>query len=417
MTASEKIASILRVDKDVIADVSARLGEVSGKKNVMEKITEENEAMMKNRLDSLGLSFDASAKDIFNALIGKLHSDDKKLLGVLGNPQCHTQEGCRIIADAAHMVAGMPKGFFLKREKAEELLRKEPPQKIIASLGYSDINELLAKEDFWEIWSALRFLEDSDWLNGVFFKQYESLKPSDFEERGIIVKPLGEKWKAVAESFVKKKYHNISHLKELGVIFIIPVFLGIDGELIRTFNLILHYLNEIPFYSRLFKRHAEDEKTFAKNLISLLRGDVMDERPPRTAGKSTWMVIQRYLAKDDANDWRLFEPHVNPEALHWERAERQLVRTGSLNNFDVDFAFWSNLGWVGNHFKTDAGIDVLVSFNIVDTAMSLVKEKELAKYLYHQEEALWNKIFSEYFGEDEMEKRIVENITRGWFEV
>lgn len=417
MSPSEKIAGILRVDKDVIAHVEKRCSDATGRKDVMAKISDENDAMMKNRLDSLGLSFGSSAKDIFAALIKKVGEDDRRLFEVLKNPQCHTHEGCRSILDAAHKIAGKPKGFFLKREKAEALLRAAPPQKIIASLGYANADELIAKEDFWEIWSALRFLEDRDWLNGVFFKQYESLTPSDFEEREIIVRPLGEKWRAAAESFVKKKYHNISHLKELGIIFIIPVLLDINGELLRTFTLILHYLNEIPFYSRLFEQYAKDESTFARNVISLLRGDVIDERIPEKEDRSLWLVVQRYLAKEDKNDWRLFVPHVNPEALHWERAERMLVHAGELDHFGVNFAFWGNLGWVGNHFKTDAGIDALVSFNLVDTVMSLVKEKELAKYLYHHEEAMWNKIFSEYFGEDEMEKRMVANLTKGWFEV
>jgi hypothetical protein len=53
----------------------------------------------------------------------------------------------------------------------------------------------------------------------------------------------------------------------------------------------------------------------------------------------------------------------------------------------------------------------------VDTVMSLVKEKELSKYLYHQEEALWNRIFTGYFSEDELEKFTKKYIIQGWFEV
>ena len=48
-------------------------------------------------------------------------------------------------------------------------------------------------------------------------------------------------------SVCKEKYHNISHLKEMGVVFVIPITLGISGELMRMFILILHYLNEVPF--------------------------------------------------------------------------------------------------------------------------------------------------------------------------
>jgi len=49
--------------------------------------------------------------------------------------------------------------------------------------------------------------------------------------------------------------------------------------------------------------------------------------------------------------------------------------------------------------------------------MALVKQKELVKYLYHHQEALWNKIFSEYFGLSELEERSKKHLIQGWFEI
>ena len=422
MKSYEKIAQILRTDKDNIRFIEERFSAITGKKNIIDKIVEENKAIMKNRLNSLGLKEGASAKNIYDALIKKIGADNDLLTKALRLDASETQDcsiKCKRVLEAAQKVTGTSKGFFLKKKKAIELLKNQPPRKIIKSLGYRDINEVLEKEDIYEIFSALRFLEDPQWLNEVFFKQYENLKPEDFEEREIVLRSLDEKWIAAAEAFVKKKYHNISHLKEMGVIFVIPITLGIAGELMRMFILILHYLNEVPFYSNLFRKFAEEEKTFASKIISLLRGDVFDEHLAKSdEGKSRWMIIQRYLAKDDKNDWRLFEPHLNPEALHWERAEEMLVRAGGLfDGFSKELSFWQNLNWVGDYYKSDTGIDVLASFNLIDTTMSLVMEKDMIKYLYHHQESLWNKIFAEYFGEEEMEKKMKENIIKGWFEI
>lgn len=417
MFSHEKIAKILRADKDTILGIETKLSAKTGKKNVIHKIVDENEEMIRNRLGILGVSREAVAKEVFDALISKIESDNHHFYGILGSPSMETKEGCMVIVNAVRTLTGEKKGFFLKKEKALELLHKNPPEKIISAMGCEDINELLEKEDWIEVFCALRFLEDKDWLNDVFFKEYESLTPDDFEERPIEVRVLGNEWTATAEAFVQKKYHNISHLKELGVVFIIHKCLGISGELIRNFTLVLHYLNEIPFYSEILKKQALVRETFAKNMISLLRGDVIDKRLPASK-KSLWLVIQRYLAKDDENDWRLSEPHVNPEAMHWKKAETTLVKAGDkFNHFGVDLAFWQNLDWVGDYFLTNTGIEVLVSFNLIDTEMSLVKEKDLVKYLYHHEESLWNKIFSEYFGEEKLEETIKENLLKGWFEV
>ena len=90
---------------------------------------------------------------------------------------------------------------------------------------------------------------------------------------------------------------------------------------------------------------------------------------------------------------------------------------GLIDGFSDELAFWQDLGWVGDYFRDETGNDVLVSFDLVDTVMSLVREKELIKYLYHHQEALWNKIFIEYFGQDQLENFSKDYLLQGYFEI
>jgi len=54
---------------------------------------------------------------------------------------------------------------------------------------------------------------------------------------------------------------------------------------------------------------------------------------------------------------------------------------------------------------------------LVDSVMALVKEKEMIKYLYHHQEALWNKIFTGYLGEEELRNQIKNNLLKGYIEL
>jgi hypothetical protein len=198
---------------------------------------------------------------------------------------------------------------------------------------------------------------------------------------------------------------------------VIPIFLGVSGETLRLVALLLHYINEVKYYSDLFKYFSND-KNFAQSIVSLLRGDVIEKLPPLSSGnRQYFLIIQRYLAKDDENDWRLFEPHINPEALHWQRAEEAIIRIPEAMKIKNEFEFWRDLGYVGDYFVSEVGVPVLVSFNIVDTVMALVRQKELLKYIYHHQEALWNKIFVSYFDESFMIDKIKQHILEGYFYV
>ncbi len=416
-----KLSAVLRTDRHILEAVCADLERASGKVGVMEQIVDQNDAIVRDRLDFLGLGRNVGVYDIYDALISKVEADDIKIYDGLRRPNLSIPEEALRILYLAESVSGKQKGFFLKKEVARKFLYNEPPRLVMAALGYDTVDAMLAKEDLLEVYCSLRFLESSNWLNEVFFRQYEHLTPDDFEERDITSKVLGQKWVVAAGKFTKKKYHNVSHLKELGVIFVIPVSLGFAGETLRLLSLLNHYFNEIYFYSDLFRMFSGDEEKFSKNLISLLRGDVLEKRLPqmlKEAKRSNVLIVQRYLAKDDENDWRLFEPHVNPEAMHWEKAENGIVKVPEvLNELKDGLHFWKDLGWVGDYFKDEVGRDILVSFNLVDTVMSLVMEKQMIKYLYHHQEALWNKIFISHLGEDRVADFIKKNIIRGWFEI
>lgn len=198
-----------------------------------------------------------------------------------------------------------------------------------------------------------------------------------------------------------------------------PTELGMAGETTRMFSLALHYFHEIRFYSELFEFFAKDIETFSKNVISALKVDYIEKRLPDTA-KLRFLILPSYLAKYDENDWRLLEPHISSEVLFWEQAENSLKGLNDLfkdKGVFVDFSFWQNLDWVGDYFQTATGIEVLTSFNFVDTTMSLMREKEMIKYLYHHQESLWNKIFIEYFGDEKLKELLKQNIVQGWFEL
>lgn len=413
MEAFEKIAKILRTDKDVTRIIEEKMSEIVGHNNVLNRITEENEVRMESSLKNLKV-YSRSGRDIYSALIERIREDDIRIAKLIRKEAGNGLGDFQNMIDVAKKASGVGKGKFLKIEKAKELIVKNPPQKILEFLRYKNVQELLENEDVYEIFAGLRFMENAEWLNGIFFKPYENLTPDDFEEREITTKVLSGKWVSAAEKFLRKKYHNLSHLKELGSVFVIPVDIGIPGANLRNFSLALHYLHEIKFYSDLFIQYSATPN-FSAKFVSALRGDVIDSRPEDKELGRKWLIIQRYLAKDDEYDWRLFYPHVNPEAIHWLKAERDISRLSQQEG--LGFEFWEGLGPVGDFFKDEAGVEVLVSFNFLDTVMSLFQEKEMVKYLYHHQEALWNKIFSSYFGEEKMEEMIIENFDKGFIKL
>ena len=414
----KKLAAILRTTPEVLYELDGKMGKITGQDGVMEAVANQNDALVSKTLTELSLTRSSTAEEIYTALIRRLIDLDQNLYELLDRPDLFKMsDGCGKLGETAFKVFTPPKGFFIKKEKVAELLEKYPPDNMLKHFGYSSVRELIEKEGFVSVVSALRFTQSTDWMHKFFDVAYNELKPEDFEERDVELKVLETKWLAVADKFLEKKYHNISHLKEYGVIFVIPLPIDTAGETMRMFTLIMHYLHEVPFYSNLFRKFIKDPD-FVDKFKSLLRGDVSDKKIENE--RPVWRVVQTYLSKDNEQDFRLFEPHVNPEAEHWLKVSEDLGRLSRMLPGDgnkVDLGYWTVLDYVGDFFpSTSSGQAELVSFDLTDLIMSLVKKGQV-KYLYHQQEALWNKIFSEYQGRERMNELVEENIITGFIKL
>ncbi len=406
MDGLENLGSILGVDQAALLKLDGEMAERIGRKGVLQNIAERNAAMISVTLDVLN-SANRSAPHVRSVLRQTILNHEKHLMSFLSEVEGKTEfdKAARL----ACQIAKCGRGFFLKKELGKEILRKRKPEKLLAYLGVSTVDEALKKHDVTELMSALRFVESDEWMHETFDVAYGDFTAKDFEERDIEISVLGPEWKTVSEEFVKKKHHNVSHLKEFGVIFVNPIKENIPGKFLRDFALLLHYFHEIEFYSKLFRKYSVGPD-FAKNFKELLRGDVPEIYK---AEPGEWLIVQRYLWKINPTDPRLYLPRVNPESLHWARGERDLTLFAAPEAH-LDLKIWHDLDWVGGLFA-DGGEEV-VSFDLEDNAMSLVSfmEGKDESFNYHQRESMWTKIFEGYAGgEEAMEKLLIENFNKG----
>jgi hypothetical protein len=268
-------------------------------------------------------------------------------------------------------------------------------------LGYRSIDSMLKRENIAEIYGALRFVEDPKWLI-AFNNTYKKLKPTDFETRQIEIYQMPmDRWGKVAEPFIEHKRHNITHLKELGVILMLPVkpSAGLRGITIFTLPLLFHYLNEIRLYSAFFKL-KQVQPNFGEILADTLNADPTEAAV--MAGQTVhWRVIQRYFGKmEDEYYPEIFEPHVQPEDLHWRKAEEMLYEV------DPELGFWRDLDYVG---VMHAGRPV--PLNLLDMSASFVNQRPYSKrIIYHFRESLWNEIFVRYMGQKNLEDQVLKQL-------
>lgn len=376
---------------------------ITGKKNIDIKLTAEITEKTFDTLRSLGLDAkDTTDAELFYALNKRVRENNINLAKGLGSSDdAPIREIVPKLVAAVDIVKIPRTAWVLKKSVAKDLLREMPPKVMMKHLGYRSLESMFKNENLSEIYTALRFSEGDDWLNEYNVLFTKRVKPQDFENRQIEILIMDhDKWCDLTAHFVQKKKHNITHTKELGVIVVVPMQqTHMRGLSLKTLPLIFHYINEIRLYAAFFKLKSTQPK-FGKTITDTL---IADTGTGATIGNFHihWRVIQRYFGKLGAEPPEVFQPHVQPEDLHWRRAAE------SMYEISPELKFWQNLEYVARPGKNTHP----VALNLYDVSFAYSNEETFkTRYFYHMREALWNEIFMRYMGERELEKQVLQQL-------
>jgi len=382
-----------------------QLEKASGQTGVDVQLIGEIVQKMNRAIEGLGLDpRDSTGREVFRAQMNRIHEDAARMTRIIGGTDPSDVKQLVPLMVAAAQKADVNKNcWVLKHSVAKQLLKKMPPKKLMEKLGYRSVDSMLKHEDIDEIYTALRFSEGAEWLN-EYNELFKQVKPSDFESREIRILAMDhDKYVDLADHFVKKKLHNITHTKEMGTIVVVPMHATrMKGIVLKSLPLIFHYINEIRLYSAFFKL-KQVSKNFGETVVETLIAD--PGNASQMAGQNVhWRVIQRYYGRPtvagEESHPEAFTPHVHPEDLHWRRANEILY------DLDPKMEFWKDLDYVAR-FTDGAPL----TFNLLDVSFAYTNdEKYENRYSYHFRESLWNEIFMRYMGKKNLETQILQQL-------
>jgi len=395
------ISDFLQAKEPLFKHSLQQLEEITGKLGVDAKLTAEILQTAADRIKRLGLPADVSGPELYDALLKHVAAQDAHLAHTLGGSDpTSIPEMIPLIVAKVKTLDLSKRGFFLREDVAKTMLLADPPTSIMARLGYQNAATMLERESLYEIYLSLRFGEEADWLNR-FDATYTTLKSSDFEERDLHIAIFDPaKWGDIAEHFIAKKRHNITHSKELGAIGVMPMTEAhMKGITLKVMPLFLHYFNEVHLYSAFFKL-MRTKRNFGEIVATTLIAD--PARVKILDGQHVhWRVIQRYYGKlPKEHHPEEFQPHVQPEDLHWRKAEEILYEV------DPELEFWRDLDYVA--IMRPEGP---VTFNLMDASLGYSNGIGFEdRYLYHFRESLWNEVFARYLGEKVLEQQVLQRL-------
>ncbi len=384
---SKLLSQLVGVQDQLFAVMIQQLESASGNPSVDIRMSTEVRAKVLEHVRSLGLDpDDTTGQELFSALTGLVEMHDRFLVERIGgsNPGDVADLLPRIkkLVDTINI----PKSVWaLKHSVAKKLIKANPPKNVMKQLGYRSVDSMLKRESIDELLVGIRFLESDIWQEKLITK-YSKLHPSDFENREIEILLLdGKKWGGKAFTYAKSHKHNITNLKEMGVVAILPLPVSnMPGITIVLIPRIIYYINEVRTYSTYFKHH-QVKNEFGETLVNTLLED--PSRHVTIAGQHLhWRVIHHFYGKESVTHPEFFEPHILPEDLFWRKAEQILFR------IEPALHFWHEMDFVGEIFEGKP-----VSFNLMDVATNYINKTSYERrYFYHMKESLWNELFIRY---------------------
>jgi hypothetical protein len=376
-----------------------QLEKAGGGSNEDIRLSSDITSHIRRALLELGLDpNDTSGRELYAALMNRTKQDELVLRKIFDIDSNCNDLSVRIMR-AIDRVAIPKTSFALKNSTTKRLLKKNAPKKAMKMLGYRSLDSMLKHEAPALIYAAAEVAETPAWHRHMM-AAYKNVSARDFETRNIsVLAPEGKNWEKLAANYVGSIKNNILAFNELGAVVLLPVHGAPDGAALACLLLSLHAINGIRMASTYLKLH-QVKPDFGEILARSARSDQATKA--KLLGEALpWNIVHHFFARSEnsyAED--LFQPHVQPEDLHWQPAEQALAM---LHN---RFAFWAHAAYLGLLDQGNA-----VSLNLTDAALNFCNnmpyEKRVVSYF---RDHLWHELLMRYIHQDKLEAALQEEL-------
>lgn len=363
------------------------------------RLSAELHQAVQDALRELGLDpRDTTGPELYNALMERAKQDDNVIRELLGMGSDDSDLSVKVQRLVTKLEVPM-RSFALKSSVAKRLLKKNPPKKAMKQLGYRSVDSMLKHESVAQLYAAAAITETAAWHRQLV-NSYKTLGATDFESRNVtVVAPLNKRWEKLAIDYVSDVKHNIMSFKELGAVVLLPLpAQTVDGAALAITLLTLHAVNDIRMTSAYLKLH-QVRPDFGDLLTKTARSDPYTQAS--LLGEALpWKLIHRYFAHDEEFNAELFEPHVQPEDLKWEPAERILATLHDRLDF------WGRAAYLA---LLDNGQPV--SLNFTDVVLNFCNKLPYEQRIVHYfRDHLWHELMLRYLHQDNLEQMLHEQL-------
>lgn len=376
-----------------------QLESATGKPSTDIRLTSEIAQRAQQKLRALHLDpHDTTAEELYQTLLGRFQSDEKLARDILGLPDAASSiEVHSASIKFVQSQIGKRPVFAIKNSVAKKLLKKVPPKKAMKQLGYRSLDSMLKHESAAHLYVAAFLCESLAWRK-KFLEQYTTLQPSDFELKSVdLSMPQSKRWETVADLVAKQQY-PILVFKELGSVVALPQS-SRPVTVLTDILLIASALNDIQSATSFLKlqQMKPDFGNFVRTIAEdepLTKAKLMDRVVP-------WRVVHQYYARfAKAYNPLIFEPHIQPDDLHWLHPESVLQEIHPALNF------WHDTRYTAHVHGADK-----VSLNLFDAARNAMANSSFAERTTQAlKQSLWQELMIRYLDQANVEQAIAGDL-------
>jgi hypothetical protein len=355
------------------------------------------------KIVELGLDpSDTTAEELYYALNHKLAYQEKLLNKYLRseaaksvNAEANTVDG---ILELVKKLDDNQVVLALKSSVLKNLIKQNPPKKVMKVLGYRSIDSMLKLEPAQMLTMAINLYESEAYISNFYLK-HKKFSAADFESRKLSVTTTkSPRWVSVLEEIKNRTGLSIVSDYEMASIILLPVDnQPQSGYLSVVMANLISEMSIIYSVSSYLKLNLLS-RDFSSKLINIIEHEPYLEATA-IGNKISYRAAQHKLKALDSSP----SPHVTLEDIE---PVNMLEKLGDIFK---EFKFWQDSEFLAFVEQTEA-----ISLNILDVASNLANNlpfhNRSVEHLRHSLTQELNKMYLST--EDLLDSLYLENNTR-----